>query len=1067
MIDEKDLESLLALTNIAEVIESCGVQLKKKGAHFECCCPFHQEKTPSFIVDTRKQTWFCYGACQEGGNAIRFLMRYKGLSFPEAVKELANRYNFELNIEKRALSPQELQEQAKRDSMMAINQMAAEFYVSNLSLPTPEAKAAKGYVENRWGKKFTQYYGIGYATERWNSLYEYAEQKGYSIDLMLEMGLLKRSSQGKIYDFYRNRVMIPIRDKFSRVIAFTARDLSGESSAPKYLNSAASLVYDKESSIFGIDIALRQGAKEELFYMVEGAPDALRLHSLGVENTVAPLGSAWTTAQLKILKKYASTLCFIPDIDVPKEGERYGTGIKSVLKHGEVALSLGFKVTILDISAHTDCYKKNDPDSYITNKSIWADLKSEKQDFIMWYVSRRWNPNATTEERSAVINEVAKFIANINDDVLEKMFLKQLKNYAPQDVWTTAINAAKKAMREESKKTGKTLDKDLLTKYGFYEEDNCYFSVSNSGEYQWSNFTMEPLFHIKDAIMSKRLYKIRNNRKEEDIIELKQEDLVSLAKFKQRVESYGNYIWMAKDEQLTKLKVFLYEQTQTALEIVQLGWQKQGFFAFGNGIYAEKQWYAVDDYGIVHLDNERNFYLPAFSRIYKEEQKLFQFERRFIHLPYSAISLLDFSKKLVAVFGDNAKVGICYLLAALFRDIITSYTKFPLLNLFGPKGSGKTELGTSLMAFFVIENQPPNIQSSTKAALGETVAQCANALVHLDEYRNDLEMEKREFLKSIWDGVGRSRMNMDRDKKRETTAVDSGVIVSGQEMATADIALFSRMVFLTFNTSEFSIEAKRRFNELLEERKKGVSHLALQILSHRKKFEHEFAGNYKSAFSDITDKLEASRIEDRILRNWVVPLAAFRTLSGVLELPFTYNEMLKITIDGIVRQNSEVKSNNELGKFWDLVAYLRQNGDIYDESDYRITYTNKLSINKPATTIEYNETKRILLIRRSRIFQLYKKESRAIGETSLPEGSLRFYLEKSPEYIGTKNSVRFKNISKGYQDVTITKDENGRDVTTYKQSVDMAMCFDYDMLSAHYNINLEVANSSEPDELGF
>ena len=368
------------------------------------------------------------------------------------------------------------------------------------------------------------------------------------------------------------------------------------------------------------------------------------------------------------------------------------------------------------------------------------------------------------------------------------------------------------------------------------------------------------------------------------------------------------------------------------------------------------------------------------------------------------------------------------------------------------------------MSFFVIENKPPNLHSSSKASLGDTVAQCANALVHLDEYRNDLELEKREFLKAIWDGTGRTRMNMDRDKKRETTAVDCGVIVSGQEMATADIALFSRMIFLTFDTSEFTAEAKRKFNELMEERKKGLSHLALQILSHRKKFEAEFAGNFKSAFSDITERLEQARIEDRILRNWVVPLAAFRTLSGVLELPFTYNDMLKITIEGIVRQNSECKSNNELGKFWDLVAYLRQNGDIYNEGDYRIVYVNEFSCNTPAVKLQFKEQKRILLLRKSRIFQLYKKEARAVGETSLPEGSLKFYLEKSPEYIGTKNSVRFKNVSKGYFDVVTQKDENGREVTTYKQSVDMAMAFDYDMLSSHYNINLEVSNTTEPDE---
>ncbi|MBR5860088.1 MAG: DNA primase, partial [Bacteroidaceae bacterium] len=192
----------------------------------------------------------------------------------------------------------------------------------------------------------------------------------------------------------------------------------------------------------------------------------------------------------------------------------------------------------------------------------------------------------------------------------------------------------------------------------------------------------------------------------------------------------------------------------------------------------------------------------------------------------------------------------------------------------------------------------------------------------------------------------------------------------------------------------------------------------------------------------------------------------FRTLSGVLELPFTYNDMLKITIEGIVRQNSECKSNNELGKFWDLVAYLRQNGDIYNEGDYRIVYVNEFSCNTPAVKLQFKEQKRILLLRKSRIFQLYKKEARAVGETSLPEGSLKFYLEKSPEYIGTKNSVRFKNVSKGYFDVVTQKDENGREVTTYKQSVDMAMAFDYDMLSTHYNINLEVSNTTEPDEFG-
>ena len=133
----------------------------------------------------------------------------------------------------------------------------------------------------------------------------------------------------------------------------------------------------------------------------------------------------------------------------------------------------------------------------------------------------------------------------------------------------------------------------------------------------------------------------------------------------------------------------------------------------------------------------------------------------------------------------------------------------------------------------------------------------------------------------LWDGAGRSRMNMDRDKKREITAVDSGVILSGQEMATADIALFSRLVFLTFAKSEFTEEEKRRYNELVEIRKRGLTHLTLQILRHRARMEHGFnPARYHTCLSDVLEALGAEKVEDRILRNWIIPLAAFRTLEG-------------------------------------------------------------------------------------------------------------------------------------------------------------------------------------------
>lgn len=579
---------------------------------------------------------------------------------------------------------------------------------------------------------------------------------------------------------------------------------------------------------------------------------------------------------------------------------------------------------------------------------------------------------------------------------------------------------------------------------------------------------MLPMFHIKDSLNPKRLYRIKNQNRQEEIVEMKQEDLVSLSKFKQKVEGLGNYIWLATEKEMTRLKMYLYEQTETAVEITQLGWNRKGFYAFGNGVF-DTEWHPVDEYGIVRLGDKGNYYLPASSLIYRDDDKLFQFERRFVHLNYSSISLKEYFTKLVGVFGDNAKVGICFLLATLFRDIITGYTKsFPILNLFGPKGSGKSELGHSLMALFIIENIPPNIQNATIPALADLVAQCANALVHIDEFKNNIDIDKREYLKGLWDGAGRSRMNMDRDKKREITAVDSGVILSGQEMATADIALFSRLIFLTFAKSEFTEEEKRRYNELVEIRKRGLTHLTLQILRHRARMEQQFISNYHTCLSDVLETLGSEKVEDRILRNWIIPLAAFRTLEGVLDIPFPYQDIRRVTLDGIIRQNAECKSNNELANFWNVVSYLQQDGEIFIEGDYRIEYLNRFKSSLIKIEQVYQEPKSILMMRKNRIFMLYKKFGKQVGDSILPEGSLMYYLENSKEYMGKKNSVRFKNIQHGIEVQKMETTPTGG--VSYKKTStpDVALCFDYRMIRETYNINLEVeveGNETTNDDL--
>lgn len=1048
MIEEKYIEQILDRADIVDVVGQF-VELKKRGSNYETCCPLHKEKTPSFKVNPARGIYHCFG-CHKGGNAISFIMEHEAMSFPEAAKYLAQKYG--IVIEEERLTPEQEQKRMKRDSMFVINTRCAEFFVQNLR--REDAKDARFYIEKRWGKDYAEEMQIGFAPDDWNALCNFAKKASLSKDTMLEMGLLKESEKGRQYDFYRNRIMIPIRDRYRHVIGFTARRLSDDKETPKYLNSSESEIYKKSDSIFGIDVAIRQAVKEDKFYGVEGAPDVMRMQSIYVNNTVAPLGTGWTQSQFELLKKYATRICFLPDADPPKENEKFGPGISSVMKSGLIAMQCGFSVSVKEIplgEGHT----KNDPDSFCTNKPKFDLL--EEEDFITWYAKNIFQEAVTTEEKSAAINSICQMVAMVKDDVKESMYLTKLQDlYKNKSLWTTAMNQAKKLI--QAKKVlddGKKIDRDLYGRYGFYEEFNSYYSITKDGQpWQWSNFAMTPMFHIKDSLLPKRLYKIKNQNKQEELIEMKQEDLVSLSKFKQKVEGLGNYIWLATEKELTKLKMFLYEQTETALEITQLGWQRKGFFAFGNGAF-DTEWHPVDEYGIVRLSSG-NYYLPASSKIYRDDVKLFQFERRFIHTTYSGVTLNEYAEKLIKVFGDNAKVGICFLLATLFRDIIVGYTKsFPILNLFGPKGSGKSEMGHSLMSFFIIKNTPPNIQNATIAAMGDLVAQCANALVHIDEYKNTIDIDKREFLKGLWDGAGRSRMNMDRDKKREITSVDCGVILSGQEMTTIDIALFSRLVYLTFNKTEFSNDEKRAFDECKAIRDMGLSHLTLQLLRYRAKMETEFLSNYKQCMNDLNDRLKNEKIEDRIQRNWVIPLAAFHTLEAVIDVPFSYKEMLDIVVTGIIRQNQECKSNNELANFWNVVSYLLQDGEIFNESDYRIEYMKKFKSDVVRTEMEFVRPRPILLMRKNRIFMLYKKFAKQVGDSALPTESLKYYLENSKEYMGKKNSVRFKNIQRG-QEVTARVETDGKEEFKKTTMVEQAMCFDYEMIMNAYNINLEV-----------
>jgi len=779
--------------------------------------------------------------------------------------------------------------------------------------------------------------------------------------------------------------------------------------------------------LFGIDKAIGSIREKGSVYLVEGNADVIRLHELGIYETVCSSGTVLTIDQVQEIKKHCSSITLIGDTDQ--------AGQAAVDRSARSIIGEGMNCNVIRLPAEKG--KKHDPDSFFKDPDQFQEYVRENlRDYIIDLTVSWQEKSRNTDSKMRAIEEISRLISQFNAKT-QTVYVDQVsKLIKPKKAW---LDQLKEINREESEdpKEGayqkipshvKLSDWD---RYGFYEDGNCYHFNTKQGIVRGCNFTLKPLFHIKSVQNAKRLFRITNEHGASEVIELAQRDLVSLARFKECVESLGNFLWEASESELNKLKRFLYQETQTCLEITQLGWHKDQFYAWGNGIY-NAEFAKVDDNGIVR-HGEVNYYLPAFSKIYAGEFGLFINERQFIHRPGNPITLRSYSEKLIGVFGSNASIALCFYMASLFREIIVGrFCFFPILDLFGPKGAGKTEMAVSLMSFFGKQGKGPNINNTSKAALADHVAAVANACVHIDEYKNNIEPEKIEFLKGLWDGTGRTRMNMDKDKKKETTAVDCGIILSGQEMPTADIALFSRLIYLTFSSSEYDDDAKARFNELKQIEKLGNTHITNQILSHRSHFVTHYMDSYDKVSSDLSIALGDTVIEDRIFRNWLVVLAAYHTLKDRIQVAFTYPDLITLAASQVKIQNSETKRSGEVSGFWKMVEFLHAEGLIQQGVDFKVERLTMLQTDK--LSAHFDQSTRVLLIQMSRVLLLYRKQGKLAGEKVLPMDSIDYYLRTDKRYLGKKRSrFKFLDPDTGHLNPTQTKPQ-------------WAYCFNYDTL---------------------
>jgi DNA primase len=1048
MIKQQSIEEVQNL-DINEVIGKY-ITLTNKGTNYQGICPFHEEKTPSFSVSPSRGIFKCFG-CGKAGNAISFVMEFKKLDYISAVKTIAADHNINLLQEKDST---EYNEKHKSSELLySANKFAYSWFQANLK--SKENISALSYAQSRWSDEMIVDFGIGFAPDRWDGLKNWAKENGIKEDTLFETGLLTESN-GKRFDYFRNRIIIPISNAGGRIIGFTGRDFSVNKDAPKYFNTRQTDIFSKGKILYGLNLAGKSIKAKGFAYLVEGNADVIRLHQIGKTNTVGSGGTSLTRDQISELKKLTGSITLIGDSDKP--------GKAAVLKNGKMIIETGMFCNVIELPGSEG---KQDPDSFFTDSDQFEKYaENNTQDYIIWQAISQQERCKSADVKSKLVDELSFLITRL-PSTSHEIYTEQLgKLIRPKKAW---IDRMKQYMadepKEEKKDAGNKIPDHIILsdweKYGFYEDGNCYFFKTKDGPKRGCNFTMEPLFHISSVLNSKRLYKITNEFGFSQVIELLQKDLISLSNFKLRVESLGNFLFEGTEYELNKLKRYLYEKTESCYEISQLGWQKEGFWAWCNGIY-NSRFKETDRNGIVKHD-EKNYYLPSSSDIYKAEDGLFVSERRFRFNP-GKISLNDYAAKMINVYGENAMFGLCFYFASLFRDhIAKQFGFFPILNLFGPKGAGKTELAISLLQFFGHQSKGPNITNTTKAALADHVALFSNACCHIDEYKNNLEYEKIEFLKGLWDGTGRTRMNMDKDKKKETTHVDCGIMLSGQEMPTADIALFSRLIFLSFCKVEYTDKEKIAFNELKDLEKFGLSHITHELLQYRKHFIKEFIDNYKLASLELNKALNNVVIEDRIFRNWLIILAAYRTLKELITVPWEYEELLDTAGQLIIRQNQETKKSNELAIFWGIVEFLTNDGLIREDVDFRVDYISKLKTDKLTIETDWHPAKNILFLNHSRIFQLYRVHGQRAKENVLPLKTLEYYLMNSKEYLGRKLSVSFKveDNRRVVEDQEIEVNTSGNSMKKVTRRITTAMAFDYDLL--HISI-LNMVDKQEIDD---
>ena len=406
---EEIVEEVRQRNDIVDVISGY-VGLQKRGSNYVCCCPFHGEKTPSFYVSRSKQIYKCFG-CGEGGNVTSFVMKYENCTFPEALKILADKAG--VKLPEAEYSEEAKRRESRRQKLLAVNKEAATFYYYQLR--SERGSKAREYLDKRALSDATRKnFGLGYAPIKGEELLIYLRQKGYTDDLIRDVGLAKVDERrGTVTQFW-NRVIFPIQDINHRVIGFGGRIMGADDKGPKYLNSPETEIFDKSRNLYGMNYA--RTARTGNIILCEGYMDVISMHQSGFTQAVASLGTAFTLGQAGLIKKYTKDVLLAYDSD--------GAGVKAALRAIGILKDAGMSGKIINMSPYKD------PDEFIKNlgKEAFQERIDHAENSFLFEIRmiERDYDMSDPEDKTNFHNQIARRLCDFGEDVERENYIEAI-----------------------------------------------------------------------------------------------------------------------------------------------------------------------------------------------------------------------------------------------------------------------------------------------------------------------------------------------------------------------------------------------------------------------------------------------------------------------------------------------------------------------------------------------------------------------------------------------------------------------------------------------------------------